>query len=105
MQDIEAIKAKIKEIAISQDEAMSDEKYPSGAHIALVFEDGEISSTKAGSLLGMRTLHCFHSGDESKAVPVELFPYRMNHDKHGFVYCNHDKAKELRALIIGDEVE
>jgi hypothetical protein len=94
----EQIKALIREIALTEEFVRSDENYPSGSHVCLVFSDGELSSTKAGSLLHQRNLHCFHSGDESKKVSDDLFPQKMG--KHGYVFCDHEKGKQLRNLIL-----
>lgn len=95
----QAIKSKIASISLSEEFVSSDATYPSGQHVCLVFCDGELSSTKAGSLLHQRSLHCFYSGIEEKRVPSEWFPYKMN--GYGFVYCKHDPdGKELRELIL-----
>ena len=99
MKNLEQIKAKIDAISIPESVVRSD-KYARGQHIQMVFEDGEISSTKAGDLLWQRTLHLFEFGVPEKAIPVELFPHKM--DTHGYVFCDWDKAKELRALILAD---
>jgi hypothetical protein len=94
----QAIRAKIAEIALNEDFVRDTANYPSGEHVGLVFEDGELASTKAGSLLWQRTLHCFYGGEVDKAVPAEWFPYRMK--EHGYVFCKHQDGEALRSLIL-----
>lgn len=90
---IEEIKTLIAKVSISEKDARDPEKFPGGKHIQLVFQDGELSSQKAGELLWDRSLHCWVSGVRYKALPVELFPQRLRH--HGFVFCLEPGAGEL----------
>lgn len=99
MKNLDAIKAKIDEISLSEDFVRS-EAYAGGKHVCLLFSDGELASTKAGSLLHQRNLHCLEFGNAEKKVPDSLFPQRMG--EHGYVFCDHKKGEELRAMILAD---
>ncbi len=90
------IRAFLAQNEISEETARSSEY--DGKHIALVFSDGEHASTKAGYLLHQRTLLCFDSGFEEKRVDDSLFKHKMR--GYGFAYLTHDKAEELRAIIL-----
>lgn len=98
---LQAIKDKITEISLSEDFVRNNDNYPSGKHVCLVFQDGEMSSTKAGGLLHQRTLHLFEYGDKTKTIPIEWFPYRMGNNKeNGYVFCTHDNGKILSEMIL-----
>lgn len=66
-----------------------------------VWEDGEITLQKSGSLLWQRTLHTTAMGMPSKAIPVEMFPCQRN--GHGYIFTDHVGAQSLRAAIIGPD--
>ena len=61
-----------------------------------VWEDGEITLTKSGSLLGQRGLHCVTWGLDKQVNP-ELFPHQYN--GHGFCYVTESGAALIRQLV------
>lgn len=74
-----------------------------GNHVCEIWEDGEVTLTKGGSLYGMRNLHMIES-PYCRALPLEAMP--MNNGKHGCVvvrYADHETVRELiRAAIFDD---
>lgn len=65
-----------------------------------VWEDGEVTLQKSGSLLWQRTLHVHQSGDTSKSIPVDMFPCK--HNGHGYIFTDHIGAESLRLAILGE---
>lgn len=63
-----------------------------------VWEDGEVTLTKCGSLLGQRNLHMIYPGHPRAAVPVSLFPHRTTNG-HGFIYTDEAGQKAMRTAI------
>ncbi len=94
-EQLEAIVKLIAEISIAESHVRSAEYQT--AMVYVVFNDGEISCTKAGSLLWLRSLHCFVNGDAAKVIPVEMFPHRFC--DFGVVFCTGDNADKLASLI------
>jgi len=62
-----------------------------------VWEDGEVTLTKCGSLLGQRDLHMICPGHTKATVSVSLFPHQCN--GHGFIYTDEDGQKAVRTAI------
>lgn len=63
-----------------------------------VWEDGEITIEKGGSLFGQRNLHCVAPGHGCKAWDKNLFP--MQNVLHGRILVATNKdAEAFRALI------
>jgi len=67
-----------------------------------VWEDGEVTLQKCGSLLGLRHLHMIKMGDPSRAVDADLFPHYTENanGKYGFIYTDNEGADEVRQLIL-----
>lgn len=67
-----------------------------------VWEDGEITLQKAGSLLWRRNLRCIEMGNESKALPCDALANKYNN--HSFVFLDsHEAAAQARKLILERE--
>lgn len=66
-----------------------------------VWEDGEITLQKGGSLWGQRTLHTIAFGG-GKSIPIESMP-KQNYDcSHGYVIVgSNEEAEAVRQLIFG----
>ncbi len=70
-------------------------------HVSQVWEDGEHTSQKGGSLLGQRTLHTFAAGGahpELTAFLLEHFPCK-NSSGHAYVFCTSTEADYLNQEI------
>lgn len=66
-----------------------------------VWEDGEITLTKGGSLYGYRTLHCIMPGIPSYALPWDSLP--MVNEHHSRIACrDYETAMRARSYIVGD---
>ncbi len=63
-----------------------------GDHVYQFWDDGEITSTKCGSLLGQRTLHTIQ-------LPVTEAPcckLAGVYNRHTYVYVTYDQAIDLQ---------
>lgn len=69
-----------------------------------VWEDGEVTVTKGGDLLGQRGVYCIAEGTGAKGWPVALFPHQ-NSSSHGFAYVTKEGAKAIRNAIFTEEIE
>jgi hypothetical protein len=70
-----------------------------------VWEDGEVTLTKSGELLGRRSLHMIRTGIDSLRVSPSLFPHQSKDGNHGFAYVTDKGAAAIREAIIGDAYE
>jgi hypothetical protein len=68
-----------------------------GAHVCQVWEDGEVTSTKGGSLLGQRRMIMIVP-PTPVALPVDLMPHRSG--DHGCVVCRYADYEKVRAVIL-----
>ena len=71
---------------------------------SILFSDGEISYSKAGSLWGKRSLHCFNPAlttdtDILNRIGIEWPDTYLNHGCVFFQRDTEDKVNELRAII------
>ena len=66
-------------------------------HVYQVWEDGEITLQKSGSLLHQRTLIMIHPGT-SIYLPSEYFP--NNDSRHGNIYTDEVGAHTIRLEIL-----
>lgn len=66
--------------------------------VAQVWEDGEVTLTKGGDLLGQRSLHMIE-GPHTDKLPAVLFPNR-NSGGHGWVWCHYSHARAVREEVI-----
>ena len=72
------------------------------AMVYQVWEDGEITLQKGGSLLWQRNLHCVAIGDDRKALPRDALQHK--YDGHSFVFVgSYDGAEKARDLILKRE--
>lgn len=70
------------------------------SHVFSVWEDGELTMEKCGSLFGQRNCHTQDYGDASKAWDKNLFP--MQNSTHGRCnFDNYDSAVAFRKVILG----
>jgi hypothetical protein len=69
-----------------------------GGNVYQVWEDGEVTLTKCGSLLGHRTLHTIEFGDKNKAISPLLFPEQRSNG-HGFIYTDRIGVAAIRKLL------
>ena len=67
-------------------------------HVTQVWDDGEVTSQKAGDLLWQRTLHCFEEGCGIKLYLKDLFPEQTN--GNGYVFTDSVGAYEIRLFIL-----
>lgn len=67
-------------------------------HVYQIWEDGEITIQKSGSLLNQRTLHIVAPAFDGKAAPLSIFPHR-NSCKHGWAYVTQEAAYTIRLAI------
>lgn len=74
--------------------------HPNRQSISLIWEDGELNNTKAGSLLGQRTYHQFRAGGchkELREYLLEHLPEKEN--GHAFIYCEYEVGDRLSKLV------
>jgi hypothetical protein len=64
-----------------------------------VWEDGEITLQKGGSLLNQGILHTIDAASSKYSVDVALFPH-INKSGHGFIYTNRKGALAVRYEIL-----
>jgi hypothetical protein len=62
-----------------------------------VWEDGEITLQKSGSLLWKRGLHMIEAG-LGCSVDVDLFPNQTSNG-HGYIYTDQEGAEAVRAAM------
>ncbi len=68
-----------------------------GNHVCQIWEDGEVTLTKGGSLYGQRNLHMIEFG-HGMGLPLDVMP--MTNSKHGYVVVRYADHKAVRDLII-----
>ena len=65
-----------------------------------IWEDGEITLTKAGCLYGLRALHLISYGNEGLALPPDSLP--IKNAKHSRIWAaDRETATKARNLIFG----
>ena len=64
-----------------------------------VWNDGEVTLQKSGSLLNQRNLHCTIDGRPDKAVPADTFP-TVNSSGYGFIYTDEVGALAVSKAIL-----
>ena len=71
-----------------------------GGHVLQLWEDGEITMTKCGSLLGMRNLHQIVGPilDDEEAAPILKGMPMVNYLHHGFIYLNCNPAISIEEI-------
>ncbi len=75
----------------------NDELAKQPGHVYQVWEDGEITMTKSGELLGCRNLHCME-WKLDVAIAKDNFPHQTSNG-HGFAYVTKADAETIRNLI------
>ena len=84
-------------IAQHSNDALAAEE---GGHVYQIWEDGEITLQKSGSLLWQRNLHCIERGfAEENVLPLSAFPHR-HRESHAFAYVSKEGAYEIRAALL-----
>ena len=68
------------------------------SHVYQVWQDGEITLTKCGSLLGQRRLHMLEPPHASAKIGAENFPHQSG--ANGFAYVTEEGAEEIRCMIL-----
>lgn len=71
-----------------------------GGHVCQVWEDGEVTLSKGGSLWLQRSMHMIEPG-RAKALPIDEFPRQMW--GHGCVIVKFDDYPAVQQLIL-DEI-
>lgn len=66
-------------------------------HVAMIWQDGEYTSQKAGELLWQRTLHCFEIAIPGAAELKMVFPHA--HGENSFAWVTPKNAYRVRAAI------
>ena len=69
-----------------------------------VWEDGEITLTKSGDLLGQRSLHCINQGYDYQ-IPLSCFPGDNNGYDHASIYTDREGAETVRLAILKERLE
>lgn len=69
-----------------------------GAHVCEVWEDGEITLTKGGSLYLQRNLHCIVPPFD-KSLPLEDMPRLNGSRTHGNVVVKYEERAIVRQII------
>lgn len=64
-----------------------------------VWNDGEVTIQKSGSLLNQRHLHCTVDGRPDKAVPADTFP-TVTSSGYGFIYTDGVGALAVSKAIL-----
>lgn len=67
------------------------------SHVCQIWEDGEVTMTKAGSLYGQRRLLMINFGTDH-ALPVDMFPHRNS--KHGYIFSSYDDYKDKLESVL-----
>lgn len=80
-------------IALLHNPALAERE---NCHVYQVWEDGEITMTKCGSLLGQRNLHQVHYPLPG-SVPRDWFP--IQETKHAFAYVTEEDGMQIRSQI------
>ncbi len=68
-----------------------------GMHVCEIWEDGEVTLTKGGSLYGQRNLHMIECG-LPRGLPVDVMPMRRG--SHGNVVVRYADHETVRNIII-----
>jgi hypothetical protein len=68
-----------------------------GGHVCQIWEDGEVTMTKAGSLFNQRRLITISAGTD-QALPVEMFPHRNS--KHGCIFSSYDAYEDKLKIVL-----
>lgn len=69
-----------------------------------VFEDGEITLQKGGSLLWQRNLHCISMGNSKKSLPARALVNHMTSAAHSYIFArDHTTALIAQRLIFDRE--
>ena len=91
---------KIEELKKLILESNNDELSKLPGHVYQVWEDGEITLQKSGSLLWKRTLHSIVPGVAFK-ISSEWFPYQTGRDNiHGYAFVTEENAYKIRKAIL-----
>lgn len=67
-------------------------------HVYMVFQDGEISMTKCGDLLGQRGMHMLEAG-VTDVIP-SVFPNKMGENTYAYV-DSREEAQAIRMAVRG----
>lgn len=72
-----------------------------GGHVYQVWNDGELTLTKAGSLLGSRTLHMIMPGNPDNALSWHEMPVKHPNvsRKLGFAYVTREDGETIAHAI------
>ena len=82
----------------------NDELAAESSMVYQVWEDGEITLTKSGLLLGQRTLHMIEAGWSNRSIDPALFPHHTQNGQHGFIYTDDKGSQAVRNAILLQEV-
>ena len=63
-----------------------------GGMVCQVWEDGEVTLTKGGSLWGQRTVHTIKFGEAGKGIPFNKMPVQQS-NKHGYVVVPYEELR------------
>lgn len=100
------VTALLSEHGISAEDAADPDKYGHGEHITMIWDDGEITSQKAGSLLWQRTLHQFERPVTRKnGFPMVWLPEAHTDDTdgwdgHRYAFVTAEGAYLIRRIIL-----
>lgn len=79
--------------------AMNKPEHKADGMVYQVWEDGEITLQKGGSLFGQRTLHTIEQEHTLKSIDPNRMP-NINRSGHGYIIVgSYEEAQEARALI------
>lgn len=74
-----------------------EKRFPSGGHVSILFADGEVCSTKAGSLFGQRNCHCHKKATRTKPYTDVQWPGEMH--GHPCLFYDIEGYKEEEAFL------
>lgn len=67
-------------------------------HVYQIWDDGEITSQKAGALLNQRILHMLVPGYTQSRLPVSMFPV-VNTLGNAYAFVTHEDAKAIHEAM------
>lgn len=91
---------KVAEIQEMVDAASNDELAKEEGHVYQLWQDGEITSQKAGELLWQRSLHQAESGLEGVRIPGLVFPHKKQWGDNSYLFCTEADARKIRQAMV-----
>lgn len=93
----EADVAKLQEML---DAASNDALAKEEGHVYQVWNDGEVTSQKAGELLWQRSLHSMESGLEGVNITGLVWPHSQQYKNASYIFCTREDALKIRIAML-----